>query len=125
MTISSMFPFFKGTVFEDGVDAAFRSTMSQEVYLFKGTVFEDDKYALIDYKSVNLIRIQKISDGFPSLIGTIFAISGIDAAFASHSPNEAYIFKEEYYTLIKFRRRRILYTHQMSILVLLLYNILL
>jgi hypothetical protein len=41
--ISDMFPFFKGTVFENGIDAAFRSTTDKEAYLFKG-----DKYARID-----------------------------------------------------------------------------
>lgn len=35
MSITKMFPFFKGTVFENGVDAAFQSTTSCEAYLFK------------------------------------------------------------------------------------------
>ncbi|XP_058726892.1 albumin-2-like [Vicia villosa] len=97
MKITDMFPFFKNTVFESGIDTAFRSSVGKEVYLFRG-----DKYALINYDSKNLINnIQKITDGFPSLIGTVFA-SGIDASFASHKYNEAYIFKGELYALINF-----------------------
>ncbi|TKY53632.1 Albumin-2 protein [Spatholobus suberectus] len=96
MTIAAMFPFFKDTVFEDGIDAAFRSTRSHEAYLFRG-----DKYALVDYDSKNLIAIRNITDGFPSLLGTVFA-SEIDAAFASHREDEAYLFKGELYALINF-----------------------
>ena len=96
MTITAMFPFFKSTVFENGIDAAFRSSRSQEAYLFKG-----DQYALINYDSKNLIAIRNITQGFYSLRGTIFA-SGFDAAFASHRKNEAYIFKGDQYALINF-----------------------
>ncbi|GKG41205.1 hemopexin fold protein, partial [Tanacetum coccineum] len=31
-----MVPFFKGTKFEKGVDAAFESSVPNEVYIFKG-----------------------------------------------------------------------------------------
>ncbi|KAL7175761.1 hypothetical protein ACSBR2_029367 [Camellia fascicularis] len=44
MTIATMFPFFKKTVFKIDVDAAFEATTSYEAYLFK-----DDHYALINY----------------------------------------------------------------------------
>ncbi|KAL6012335.1 hypothetical protein ACLOJK_002822 [Asimina triloba] len=98
MTIAKMFSFFKGTAFESGIDAAFESTAKYEAYLFKG-----DKYALINYSSngSHLIAIRGISEGYPSLRGTIFE-SGIDAAFASHSYNEAYIFKGDSYAVINF-----------------------
>ncbi|TKY58267.1 Albumin-2 protein [Spatholobus suberectus] len=96
MTIVDMFPFFKNTVFENGIDAAINATNSHEVYLFSG-----DNYALINYDSKKIINVQVISEGFPSLQGTIFA-SDIDAAFASHRTNEAYLFKGEFYAPINF-----------------------
>jgi len=46
-----MFPFFKGTVFENGIDAAFRSTKGKKIYLFKG-----DKYARIDFGTNRLVQ---------------------------------------------------------------------
>ncbi|RHN63328.1 putative Hemopexin-like domain-containing protein [Medicago truncatula] len=80
-----MFPFFKGTVFENGIDAAFRSTTDKEAYLFKG-----DKYARIDYGTNSLVQsIENISDGFTCFHGTVFE-NGLDAAFSSHKINEAY-----------------------------------
>ncbi|CAL5203252.1 unnamed protein product [Lathyrus oleraceus] len=94
--ISDMFPFFKGTVFENGIDAAFRSTKEKEVYLFKG-----DLYARIDYGKNYLVQsIKNISTGFPCFTGTVFE-NGVDAAFASHRTNEAYFFKGDYYALVK------------------------
>lgn len=96
MTIAAMFPFFKGTVFENGIDAAFRGTARDEAYLFKG-----DQYALINYNSKTQIAIRRINEGFHSFIGTMFE-SGIEAAFASHRTNEAYIFKGDQYALINF-----------------------
>jgi len=90
--IVDMFPFFKGTVFENGIDSALRSTLKKEVYLFKG-----DKYARIDYGDNRLVQsIKHISEGFTCFRDTIFEF-GIDAALASHKTNEAYFFKGEYY----------------------------
>lgn len=95
--ISDAFPFFKGTVFENGIDAAFRSTEEKEVYLFKG-----DQYARIDYGKNYLVQsIKKTTAGFPCFTGTVFE-NGVDAAFASHRTNEAYLFKGDYYGLVKF-----------------------
>ncbi|XP_054813432.1 albumin-2-like [Prosopis cineraria] len=94
MTIAAMFPFFKGTVFENSIDAAFRATARNEAYLFKG-----DQCALINYNSKTQIAIRHINQGFHSLRGTIFE-SRIDAAFAS--TNKAYIFKGDQYALINF-----------------------
>jgi len=96
-TIAKMFPSLKNTVFENGIDSAFRSTKGKEVYLFKG-----NRYARIDYDSKQLDgTICNIADGFPVLKGTIFE-SGIDACFASHEKSEAYLFKGEEYVRIKF-----------------------
>nr|XP_010918334.1 uncharacterized protein LOC105042730 [Elaeis guineensis]XP_029119721.1 uncharacterized protein LOC105042730 [Elaeis guineensis] len=102
-TIAVMFPFLKKTVFESGIDAAFEATKtasffkSYEAYLFKG-----NQYALINYGSdSHLIAIRFITQGFASLKNTIFE-SGIDAAFASHRTDEAYLFKGDSYALINF-----------------------
>ncbi|XP_058211491.1 putative disease resistance protein At4g10780 [Rhododendron vialii] len=96
MTIIQMFPFFKGTVFESGIDSAFESTVLDEAYLFKG-----NQYALINYNDPHLIAIRHITEGFVSLKDTIFE-SGIEAAFASHYTNEAYLFKGDSYVRINF-----------------------
>ncbi|CAL5185095.1 unnamed protein product [Lathyrus oleraceus] len=93
--IVDMFPFFKGTVFESGIDAAYKSTRGKEAYLFKG-----DQYARIDYGTNNLVQSIKSIKGFTSLHGTIFESGSFDAAFASHKPNEVYIFKGEHYIRI-------------------------
>ena len=96
-TIGKTFPVLKNTVFEQNIDSAFRSSRGQEVYLIKG-----NKYCCLDYDSKQLIDpIRKISEGFPILKGTIFE-NGIDACFASHKENEAYLFKGENYVLINF-----------------------
>ncbi|KAM3393626.1 hypothetical protein ACQJBY_014388 [Aegilops geniculata] len=96
MTITAMFPFFNRTVFANSIDCAFTSTVRHEAYLFKG-----DTYANINYYSKTCIAILKITDGFYSLRNTIFQ-SGIQAAFASHRRDEAYIFKGDQYALINF-----------------------
>ncbi|CAL5066028.1 unnamed protein product [Urochloa decumbens] len=96
MTITTMFPFFNGTVFADSIDAAFTSTVLHKAYLFK-----DDSYALINYNSKTCEAIRKIRDGFNGLRDTMFE-SGIEAAFASHRTDEAYIFKGDKYALINF-----------------------
>lgn len=96
MTIPSMFPFFRGTVFKKGIDAAFESSGKYEAYLFRG-----NQYALVNYYDPQLIAIRLIREGFPSLSSTIFQ-DGVDAAFASHRYNEAYIFKGSFYALINF-----------------------
>ncbi|KAL5976538.1 hypothetical protein ACLOJK_020871 [Asimina triloba] len=97
-TITRMFPFLKGTVFESGVDAAFEATTEYEAYLFKG-----NEYALINYSHNNphLVAICLISQGFACLKNTIFE-SGFDAAFASHRTDEAYLFKGDSYACINF-----------------------
>ncbi|KAL7175748.1 hypothetical protein ACSBR2_029354 [Camellia fascicularis] len=76
MTITAMFPFFKETVFESGVDAAFKSSRIYGAYLFKG-----NQYARINYgsdsSSHGLIAVCLITKGFASLKSTIFG-SGIE-----------------------------------------------
>ncbi|KAL6012366.1 hypothetical protein ACLOJK_002853 [Asimina triloba] len=98
ITIAKMFSFFEGTVFESGIDSAFESSRRYEAYLFR-----DDLYALINYSSngSHLIAVRSISEGYPSLRGTIFE-RGIDAAFASHMEDEAYLFKGDSYARINF-----------------------
>jgi len=96
MTIAQMFPFFKDTVFDKGLDAAFESTRENEAYVFRGKY-----YSLINYAEGRLIATRPITDGFPCLANTIFE-SGIGAAFASHVNNEAYLFKEQYYARLYF-----------------------
>jgi len=96
-TIAEMFPVLKNTVFENGIDSAFRSTRGKEVYLFKG-----NKYVRIAYDTKQLVgSIRNIGDGFTVLKGTIFE-SGIDACFATHVENVAYLFKGDMYVRIKF-----------------------
>ncbi|MCI05380.1 albumin-2-like, partial [Trifolium medium] len=95
-----MFPKLKGTFFENGIDAAIRST-GEDVFLFKGK-----KYIRINYLTRKIGHERYIRDGFPSLAGTVFE-KGIDAAFASHIKDEAYIFKGEYYARINIARHTI------------------
>uniref|UniRef100_A0A803LPQ6 CCHC-type domain-containing protein n=1 Tax=Chenopodium quinoa TaxID=63459 RepID=A0A803LPQ6_CHEQI len=82
------------------IDAAFRSSLSNEAYLDYAPGTANDRVIngplFIPY-------------GFPSLKGTAFADwrntifeSGFDAAFASHRNNEAYLFKGDSYALINF-----------------------
>lgn len=101
MTIASKFPFFKGTVFEDGIDAAFEATAIHEKY--EAYLFRGNQYALINYhgSSARVIAIRPIAEGFGGLRDTIFK-DGIEAAFASHESDEAYIFKGKYYARINF-----------------------
>ncbi|XP_028091454.1 uncharacterized protein LOC114291780 [Camellia sinensis] len=94
MTITAMFPSFKGTVFESGVDAAFESTKRYEAYLFK-----ENQYAYINYSSDSHLFVT--TQGFPSLKNTIFE-NGIDAALALHRTDEAYLFKGDSYARINF-----------------------
>jgi len=95
--IKRMFPVLRNTVFDHKIDSAFRSSRGKEAYLFRG-----NKYGCIDYDSKQLIGpIRNITDGFPVLKGTVFE-DGIDACFASHKENEAYLFKGENYVLMNF-----------------------
>ncbi|CAO2821539.1 unnamed protein product [Amaranthus hypochondriacus] len=93
--IAEILPFLRGTIFANGVDAAFESTRPFEAYLFKG-----NQYARINYSTGNG-RVITIGQNWACFKGTIFE-NGFDAAFALHIPNEAYIFKGESYARIKF-----------------------
>ncbi|XP_056688283.1 albumin-2-like [Spinacia oleracea] len=101
-----MFPFLKGSEFENGIFAAFNSTIPYVAYLFSW----GDQYARINYSDnghysgTNNISILfcltcTITQGFPCLKGTIFE-KGIDACFASHIPNQVYLFKHDSYAFI-------------------------
>ncbi|XP_057415967.1 albumin-2-like [Lotus japonicus] len=95
LSISDIFPCLKSTVFEKGIDAAFRSTKSNKAYIFRG-----GHYGVLNYAS-NTVNIDTIRNSWYSLAGTVFE-SGIEAAFASHVPNRAYIFKGDHYAAINF-----------------------
>ncbi|BAT96652.1 hypothetical protein VIGAN_08362600 [Vigna angularis var. angularis] len=95
-TIAEMFPDLRDTVFAEGLDGAFRSTVGKEVYIFKG-----NQYTRITYDTKKRkIDILDITQGFPVLKGTIFE-NGIDACFASHAENEVYLFKGKDYVRMK------------------------
>ncbi|XP_057440746.1 albumin-2-like [Lotus japonicus] len=94
--IYEMFPRLKGTAFEKRINAAFRSSLSNEAYIFTG-----DHYARINYASKKVIYTDAIKNVWHCLVGTIFE-SGIEAAFASHRTEEAYFFKGDQYARIKF-----------------------
>ncbi|KNA03938.1 hypothetical protein SOVF_204420 [Spinacia oleracea] len=97
MPIVEMFPFLTGTVFANGIDAAFESSRPFEAYLFK-----DDQYARINYSANGqLISSGTIRQGWPCFRGTIFE-HGIDASFASHVSHQAYVFKGDSYARIRF-----------------------
>ena len=71
MEITVGFPSLEGTVFQDGIDAAYCAKAKDEAYLFKG-----DTYALINYAPGTLddyiIRsVTPISSGFRCLKGII------------------------------------------------------
>lgn len=95
-TIRQMFPFFRGTSFERGIDAAFESTVTGEAYLFRGS-----DYTRINYHKKELLAIRPIIVGFHCMRNTVFE-RDIGAAFASHAPNQAYLFKDNMYVLFHF-----------------------
>ncbi|KAL6012369.1 hypothetical protein ACLOJK_002856 [Asimina triloba] len=107
MPIGKMFPYLKGTVFESGIDAAFEigpvdAYENQRTY--KAYIFKNNHCALIDYtssSSFGLSSVGLISEQFLSLKNTVFE-SGMDAAFALHDYNEAYLFKGDSYALFHF-----------------------
>ncbi|KAM7519775.1 hypothetical protein LguiB_018737 [Lonicera macranthoides] len=97
MCIGNLFPSLKDTIFASGIDAAFTSSAKDTAYIFRSNI-----YAVINFVSGNITGgPKKITDGFYSLKNTVFE-HGIDAAFASHRCNEAYLFKGNQYVLINF-----------------------
>ncbi|KAM7489060.1 hypothetical protein LguiB_026544 [Lonicera macranthoides] len=97
MSIGDFFPSLKNSIFATGIDAAFTSSVENEVYIFRSNM-----YILLNFVSGDIIGgPKKITNGFPSLKKTIFK-NAIDAAFASSRDDEAYIFKGDQYALINF-----------------------
>lgn len=96
-TIRQMFPFFEGTNFEKGIDAAFESTVIGESYLFKGS-----EYAVIDYSKLILVEKRPIIDGFKCFGNCDLFTRDIGAALASHVHKDAYLFKDNNYILFNF-----------------------
>jgi hypothetical protein len=98
ITHNEMFPRLRGTSFCNGIDAAIR--YGTDVFLFKGV-----NYIRLNYFTSEPTQEQEeICKGFPYLVGTVFE-NGIDAAFASHVVDEAYIFKDIYYARIDVAQR--------------------
>ncbi|KMT14424.1 hypothetical protein BVRB_4g072020 [Beta vulgaris subsp. vulgaris] len=95
MTITKMFPFLKGTVFENGIDSATEiKGVKYEAYLFKGNLCAHISYG----SDPQLIALGQICQFFPLLKGTVFDGLGIDAAYASHANDEVtYFFKYNNY----------------------------
>ncbi|CAO2827646.1 unnamed protein product [Amaranthus hypochondriacus] len=98
--IDEVFPYLKGTIFANGLDAAFETSRPYEVYLFKG-----DKYARINYEGAGkLLNSSPIRQNWVSLRGTIFE-NGIDGAFSlDHDtyPNSVYLFKGDTYARVTY-----------------------
>lgn len=92
MIISEMFPFLKGTVFENGVDSTCElKRVDYEAYFFKENLCAHIRYSPNDTK---LIALGQISQIRPGLKDTVFEALGVDASYASHSNDEeAYFFK--------------------------------
>lgn len=91
MIIIEMFPFLKGTVFENGIDSATEiKGVEYEAYIFKGNLCAHISYG----SNPQLIAQGHIGQFIPLLKGTIFESIGVDAAYASHADNEVtYFFK--------------------------------
>ncbi|KMT14426.1 hypothetical protein BVRB_4g072040 [Beta vulgaris subsp. vulgaris] len=91
MIIAEMFPFLKGTMFENGIDSACESkSIDYEAYLFKGNLCAHINCG----SNPKLIALGQISQIQPLLKGTVFEGMGVDAAYASHAKDEvAYFFK--------------------------------
>ncbi|KEH26259.1 putative Hemopexin-like domain-containing protein [Medicago truncatula] len=94
--IIAMFPCLKGTIFENGIDAAARHNTDHCASLFKG-----DECCVINFRSNKLfLSTQKITIYFPLFLGTVFE-GGIDAAFNFNPVNrDVYFFKGRYYAHI-------------------------
>ncbi|XP_057543289.1 albumin-2-like [Amaranthus tricolor] len=98
--IEEVFPYLKGTVFANGLDAAFETSRPYEFYLFKG-----DNYARIFYEGAGkLLNSSPIRQNWVTLRGTIFEKS-IDGSFSlDHDtyPNSVYIFKGDTYARVTY-----------------------
>lgn len=79
---------------DDGIliNAAFRSSRKDEVYMFFKKEYARINYAPGTTNDKVLNGPLLISDGFPSLRGTAFGENGIDCAFTTHYRNECFIF---------------------------------
>ncbi|XP_056699575.1 uncharacterized protein [Spinacia oleracea] len=95
MTVVEMFPFLKGTVFENGIDSACElKSAEDEAYFFKGNLCAHINYG----SNPQLITQGQIGQFIPLLKGTVFEGIGVDASYASHAENEvAYYFKYNNY----------------------------
>ncbi|MGD7201687.1 hypothetical protein, partial [Ralstonia pseudosolanacearum] len=98
LSISDFFPSLKITDFATGIDSAFTSSNKNEVYMFK-----DDSCLILDFVNDKIIEpLKPITDFFKKLENTPFEYK-INAAFATHKPNEAYIFSGNQCALFNFK----------------------
>lgn len=102
MIITEMFPFFKGTVFENGIDSACElKSVDYEAYFFKGNLCAHVNCGA----NPKLITLGEISQIRSPLKGTVFEALGVDASYASHAADEgAYFFKFNNYGQINLNK---------------------
>ncbi|CAI8593742.1 unnamed protein product [Vicia faba] len=93
--ISGMFPCLKGTVFENGINAAIHHLHGKVI------IFNGNKIGYLNYKAKYLSWVKNLLSCFPYWDGTVFT-NGIIAAFNSHNKYEAYIFNGKYYARINY-----------------------
>ncbi|CAI8593746.1 unnamed protein product [Vicia faba] len=93
--ISAMFPCLKGTVFENGINAAIHHLHDQVI------IFHGEKIGYLNYTTKHLSWVKNLLSYFKYWDGTVFA-TGIVSAFNSHHKYEAYIFKGKHYARINY-----------------------
>lgn len=101
--VAVRFPFLKGTIFQDGIDAAFRVPGSDWAYFSRGK-----QGAFVNLKEGFLLSVKPITEEWPLLLQTPAFADGFDAAFCVVSPYAAearyfvYFFRGHQYRVISF-----------------------
>ncbi|XP_021726596.1 albumin-2-like [Chenopodium quinoa] len=100
--IGDVFSSLKDTVFADkGIDCAFASEDEGVSYIFSGNICAKWLCAP-DFPNQKILEgLKPIGEMFPYLRGTVFE-HGVDAAFDSSVPFEAYLFKDSQYARINY-----------------------
>lgn len=100
--ITDDFPSLKCTIFEDvGVDGAFRSHNASKAFIFAANQVAELDYAPYGGCGQVVRGPMPIVEMFPFLRCTVFE-NGVDTAFDTANPFEAYIFKGDQYACIKY-----------------------
>ncbi|CAO2827296.1 unnamed protein product [Amaranthus hypochondriacus] len=100
--IGDVFSSLKCTVFaSQGIDCAFASHDAGHAYIFSGDICAKWRYALDSPNDRIVLGPKPIADMFHFLRGTVFEC-GVDAAFESYIPFEAYLFKGDQYACINY-----------------------